>query len=370
MGLLTNAFGFGAVLLCGWLGLAGAARASAEEDAESSRRRGRNREEKVERASKRDAEGSDAAKKANAKTKKSETQDAEEEPPRRREGKKSDEKDSDGSSEESDEKKRTRRSKDGDGEGEAPATSNTAEPPIGETKKKKRLPPHEGFIFAPRFGLHHCVGKICSAERHRATAGPRVDLFLGRNIGGIFDVGINAGWGMFFAPHPTKTNALTLYGVDLDRYDAFARLAGPLFRFDARELKVQYARLATARVGAHFRVHFNPRGRFVGYVGVGIGYSLFRGKYLTPPGIVRVDFHGFDIPIDAGAAFHVHKRVALGVEGSYVWANYLVATITHPAQKAVAPLSLLQASIMRQDTQLKQDLPKVWSVGFVVRIRL
>jgi len=367
--------------------LAGAARASADEDGHE-RRRGRARE-RNDAASRRDVEGSDEARKAKRKTEKSEK--SQDEASRRSKSRREDERagnddeprrgrhaEEDGEkpearrgrrAEEAEEEPEARRRRRAEDDADPVVKSNTSEPPL-EGVKRKRVPPHEGFIFAPRVGLQGCVGKICSAQRHRATPGPRVDLFVGRNIGGIFDIGINAGWGMFFAPQPAKTNALTLYGVDLDRYDAFARIAAPLFRFDARELKVQYARLSTARVGAHFRVHFNPSGRFVGYVGVGIGYTFFRGTYVTPPGALRVEFHGFDIPIDAGAAFHVHKRVALGLEGSYIWANYLVAAITHPAQKAVAPISLLQASVMRQDTYLKQDLPKVWSVGFVVRVRL
>lgn len=249
-----------------------------------------------------------------------------------------------------------------------PSSDEPEEREPTEPASKRRFP-HSGFIFAPRIGMQDCTGKICSRS-HKAAPGPRFDLFVGRNVGGIFDVGIAAGWGMLFAPSSVGKNALELFNVDLDRYDAFARIASPLFRFDARELGVHRARLSSARIGAHVRLHFNPKGRFLGYIGTGLGYSLFRADYITPPGRLRVEVHGFDIPIEGGAAIQVHKHVAVGLEGAYLWAHYLVGSITHPAQKSVAPLSLLQASVVGPAANLKQELPDVWSLGVVIRVRI
>jgi hypothetical protein len=246
----------------------------------------------------------------------------------------------------------------------------------GTTLKKSSVPnprefEHRGFTFDFRFGTGGCFKAVCSDSRHHATPGIRLDGFLGSNIRGWVDLGVSGGWGTFGAKVDEGTNVLDLYGIDSALLTALTSQLGSQLGFDFASLAVSDAKLRMARVGPALRIHFIPRGRFAAFVGTGLGYSLFRAKYTTITSqAVRLDFHGIDVPVEAGFAVHVTKNIAVGLNANYTWARYGLAVIDHPDQKLTAPVRVLdEAMSASQGGNLRKDLPQYWTVGAMVRAR-
>jgi hypothetical protein len=229
---------------------------------------------------------------------------------------------------------------------------------------------HRGFTFDGRIGTQGCVGTLCASTRHDASPGVRLDGFLGGNIRGWIDLGFAGGWGTFASKVEPGTNALALYGVNPWQLAAAAAQLGMPLPYPVGQLAVNEARLRTARVGPLLRVHFVPRGRMIAYAGTGIGYSLFRARYDTVGGDMRVDLHGFDVPIEGGIGAHVTEHVAIVAQFDFYWARYPVARLVHPEESLSFPVRLLDEFAQTQGVQIAKTLPHVWSAGVGVRVRL
>jgi hypothetical protein len=229
---------------------------------------------------------------------------------------------------------------------------------------------HKGFTFDGRIGTHGCIRALCSSERHDASPGVRLDGFIGGNIRGFVDIGLSGGWGTFANKVEPGTNALALYGVNPWLLAAAAAQLGMPLPVPVNSFAVNDARLRTARVGPAFRVHFVPRGRMIAYVGTGIGYSLFRARYDTVGGDMRVDLHGFDVPIQAGIGAHVTEHVAIVGQFDFFWARYPVARVVHPEQTLPLPVRLLDEFAQTAGAEISKSLPHIWSAGVGVRVRI
>lgn len=246
-----------------------------------------------------------------------------------------------------------------------PDETEATEPPA--TPPEPKTWPHKGFTAEVNLGLQGCVRTIC--KRHGGSPGFRFDASLGGNVFGFVELGFSGGWGTLGARVEPGSNALALYGVNTEALEDALYVLGQVFAFDLDSLLVENANIRTARGGPYVRVHFIPRGRFAAFVGSGVGYSLLRARYSLRSGdSMRIDFHGLDVPIEAGAAYFVHPNIAVGLQFRYLWSRYFAAFITHPLQRAAAPVSILDQA-MTDGSSLREDLPQTWSLTATLRVR-
>lgn len=242
-----------------------------------------------------------------------------------------------------------------------------SEPPTSNDPKEFR---HNGFALDFRIGTQGCVRQVCSrSSRHRARPGVRLDGFLGGNIRGWVDLGFSGGWGTLGSRVEGGTNALNLYGIDTAQLEQAAAALGSAFPLDLDTLAVVDSTLTTARFGPALRVHFIPKGRFDVWVGSGFGYSLFRARYATRNGDLKLDFHGIDVPIEAGFGVFVHKNIAVGVSFNYLWSRYLIAHFEHPDYAGAVPIGVLTDATLPGSDEVLRQLPHLWTVQAGVRFR-
>ncbi|MCX4247601.1 hypothetical protein [Paraliomyxa miuraensis] len=229
---------------------------------------------------------------------------------------------------------------------------------------------HRGVVADVRVGMLGCRGAFCR-QGHDARPGARVGGFLGGNVRGWFEAGIGGGWGTLSSNVTPGTNALLLYGLDpaVLQQALWAQAAG-LLQVDLAGLAVQENELRAAQLGPSFRVHFVPRGRIGAFVGSGVGYNLLRTRYQTAVGLVGLDFHGIEVPVEANLSVYLMEHLAVGLQFDYMWTWYGVAVLDHPQQRVALPMGVLQAAGEQQGVDLRGQLPQLWTLGLAVRGRL
>jgi hypothetical protein len=223
--------------------------------------------------------------------------------------------------------------------------------------------PHNGFTVDVRGGAVGCTGQICKSGQS-ASPGGQVAGFLGGNIRGWVDIGLQGSWGAL-RPDVADTSVLDIYGIDASAVEEeLAAVTGSAT--DMSGLTVSSGKVNMASVGPALRLHFVPRGRMLAYVGSGIGYQLYRSRYVTALGDAELSFHGLGVPVQAGLGVHVVRHFAFVAEFDYTWTRYIVANVDTPVESMVAPMSLLQNVT---DVDLQSRLPKFWGVTFGARAR-
>jgi len=221
--------------------------------------------------------------------------------------------------------------------------------------------PHNGFTVDVRGGAVGCTGQICKSGQS-ASPGGQVAGFLGGNIRGWVDVGLQGSWGAL-RPDVADTSVLDIYGIDASAVEGeLAAVTGSAA--DLSGLTVSSGKVNVASVGPALRLHFVPRGRMIAYVGGGVGYQLYRSSYTTPLGDAKLSFHGLGVPVQAGLGVHVVRHFAVVAEFDYTWTRYVVANMDTPVESLVAPMSLLQNAA---DLDLQSQLPRFWGVTFGAR---
>ena len=211
-----------------------------------------------------------------------------------------------------------------------------------------------------------------ACDGHGAKPGFRVDGFLGGNIRGFVELGLAGGWGTISPNVDNGANVLALYGLDPAALQA--SLLGALSSLapvDFGSLTVTGgAQLRTTQVGPLARIHFIPRGRMLAFVGSGVQYNLFRSRYDTTAGPVKLDFHGLAVPIEAGLGVHVHNNIAVMLQFDYLWTWYGLAVLDTPAQRLALPVGALDSAGQDQGVDLRGQLPQFWNVGIGIRGRM
>ncbi|MCA9709425.1 MAG: hypothetical protein KDK70_26525, partial [Myxococcales bacterium] len=230
-----------------------------------------------------------------------------------------------------------------------------------EPEERKKFK-HKGFIVDLRLGVMGCTRAIC--KRHGARPGFRIDGILGRNFLGFLDLALAGGWGRMATRVAPGTSGLALYGLDASALPPEAAL----LMFD--QFTVDEARLESIQAGLDLRVHVIPRGRVDPYVGAGVQYSLFRGRYETPGGPTRLGFHGVAFPLQAGLVVFAHENFAFGAQFDYLVSWYGGITVRGAPGRFAAPIVALQDTAAMAGVKLPGDLPHLWSVGAVVHVRL
>ncbi len=235
--------------------------------------------------------------------------------------------------------------------------------------KKKKLA-HRGLSLGANIGTQGCLRSLCGSGSHNASPGVRLDGFIGGNIRGFVELGVDGGWGTMGAEVEEGTNVLNLYGVNPVQLQQMAVLLGRPLDFNVFALGVNDTQLRMARVGPKLRIHFIPRGRVLAYVGTGVGYSRFRAKYKTNGGDVRVDLHGLDVPIEIGGGAQITKHFGVTAQFNYFWTKYPLATLDHPDQELTLPVRVLDEVAAMQGGNVSKGLPQYWSVTLGARFRL
>lgn len=241
----------------------------------------------------------------------------------------------------------------------------------GERPRKGDRFPHKGTVADLRIGALGCFKAICRTG-HDASPGFNVGGFLGGNIKGFVELGLTGGWGAMTPNVDTGTNVFTMYG--LDPYALQAELLGPaaaVLPLSLGSLNVTGGtKLRSAQVGPVLRVHFVPRGRMAAFAGAGVTYNLFRSRYETEIGDVKLDYHGLAVPIEAGLGVHLHKNIALMAQFDYLWTWYGLAVLDNPIQRLALPVSTLDSAAQQQGVDLRGELPQFWTIGLGLRGRM
>lgn len=266
-----------------------------------------------------------------------------------------------------------------------PAPSVAAEPakpaeparPAEPTKEKDRRDEvrswrHSGLIIDLQAGFGGCTRAFCRTEAgHHAAPGARLAAFAGGNIFGVLEVGLAVGWNTLRPRDVAGRNALSLYGLDPARVsEVIAEEMGvPALAVDLSTLNVESATSRAFDVGPSLRVHFIRKGRGLAYVGADIHYQLWRNRYATTGGDMRLDFHGFSAPLRAGGGAYVHRNIAVVAEFNYVISYFVVAAIKHPMLDAAAPLRGLETAAPGLATGLTRNMPHFWNLMVNLRFR-
>ncbi len=252
------------------------------------------------------------------------------------------------------------------------ALLDSTEPTVRKTADKKAGKiPHNGFILELKVGTVGCTRAICSgSQRLSATPGIQLGGFMGGNIAGFVDIGFQGRWGMLSSSPDRGMNALQIYGIDPVGLQQQIQQATSLpMNMDLSGLNIESATSRVVNVGPSFRLHLIPRGRVSAYIGSGVSYQLFRSRYGTPTGPMRLDFHGLAIPAQAGLGAYVHKNIAVGAEFTYDWAYYMIVGFNHPAQRLVAPMAVVSEAARSAGADLRAELPHFWAITGNLRTR-
>lgn len=247
-------------------------------------------------------------------------------------------------------------------ESDAPITLDSERERGEDAKSSDEKFQHKGTAFDLRLGSIGCTREVC--KNHKGKPGIRVDGFFGRNIAGIVDVGVGGGWGNMRSSVPSGSDGLLLFGIDSS---AIPQEARDMLNLDA--LVVERARLDTVQAGLNVRIHFVRQGVVDPYIGAGMGYSLFRGRYDTAEGRTRIAFHGLGFPLQAGFVAWVHKNIAIGAQFDYIVTWYGGLTIRGAAGNFAAPLGRVRDEAKKADVSPPGDLPHYWTAGGVLHFR-
>ncbi|WP_170135897.1 hypothetical protein [Nannocystis exedens] len=261
-------------------------------------------------------------------------------------------------------------------------TDKPAEPPKSqeeieeEAARARRKQPkkwrHAGLIVEPRFGTLGCTRQFCaSSSGHGERPGALLGGFIGGNLLGLLDLGIEAQWGTLRPRDVEGKNAVTLFGIDPARLEqALSERLGTEVDVDFNQLIVNSAKARAVSAGPALRIHFLRKGRGVAYIGTGIHYQLWRNRYDTTGGPTRMDFHGFVAPFRVGGGAFVHPNIAVTGEFAYHYAFYVITGVSHPELSGVAPLTIIEGAALDAGANLRKGLPHFWSFSVSVRFRL
>ncbi len=239
-------------------------------------------------------------------------------------------------------------------------------------KKKRKVFKHRGLIGEFKIGAAGCFKRICKGQGgHYAKPGLSLGGFLGGNIFGFADFGLEVQWATMGPRAYSGRNVVDLYGIDSGRLQELlvenASYIGT--DFDVASLVLGTAKMRVLNVGPAVRLHVVPRGRVSAYVGTAFDYQLWRNKYETVGGPLRLDFHGIGIPLLGGLGFYPHPNVAVGFEFRWVYSYHVVIAAKHPDLNAGAPIGLIDMAGRDEGIEVSSGLPTFWHAVASVRAR-
>ena len=210
---------------------------------------------------------------------------------------------------------------------------------------------------------------------------PGVDVggYIGGNIAGIVDIGVEGSWGRLNAGDLRGRNIFDLYGVnpvtleDVVNAELRSYAGGDgtgANQVDFSELVVNGSVLGrTAGAGPLVRVHFIRYGRGSFYLGTGAQWRMWGNKYETELGNVALDFHGIALPAAGGLGFYPIKHLMIGAEFRYVFTHYFLSVIDHPELSTFSPMSLIDQATAEAGSTVSDGLPGFWNASVTMRVR-
>ncbi|MBK7824465.1 hypothetical protein [Nannocystis sp.] len=247
-----------------------------------------------------------------------------------------------------------------------------AEKRAAEERKNPKKWRHGGLVFDLQIGTAMCFRQFCRSDTgHHAAPGVHLGGFFGGNVLGILELGLEAGWNTLRPRDVTGRNAVTLYGLDpvLLQQEIAQQQGVANLEVDFSTLIVDTAKSRALNVGPSLRIHFIRKGRGLAYIGTGIHYQLWRNRYTTAGGDLRLDFHGISAPFKVGGGAYVHPNIAVTGEFTYSLAMYVLGGVNHPDLSAVAPISIIESSTVNAGASLTKGLPHFGKFSVNLRFR-
>ncbi|MBL9101720.1 MAG: hypothetical protein JNL82_12230 [Myxococcales bacterium] len=242
-------------------------------------------------------------------------------------------------------------------------------------KLERRTPKrwrHNGVVAELQIGTGGCTRAICRGEEgHYAAPGAHLGGFLGGNVFGVLELGLEASWNTLRPRDTADKNAVSLYGLDPEALEEeIAKQQGvPGLEVDFSTLVVSSTKSRFVNVGPTLRIHFIRKGRGIAYAGTGLHYQLWRNRYVTNGGDLRLDFHGISVPIRVGGGAFVHPNIAVVGEFSYSVSRFFLGGVKHPQVSAVAPISIVESTVIDAGASLTTRLPHFWNFSVSLRFR-
>lgn len=239
---------------------------------------------------------------------------------------------------------------------------------------------HSGFFLEPRLGATGCFGPHCrGSSGHAVSPGVDVGFYLGGNIAGIVDVGVEGSWGRLNPGDLSGRNVFELYGVNPATFEDVVNAELRSYaggdgtgakQVDFSELVINGATtMKTAGAGPLVRVHFIRYGRGSFYLGTGAQWRMWGNRYQTELGDVALDFHGIALPAAGGLGFYPIKHLMIGAEFRYVFTHYFLSVIDHPDLSTYSPMSLIDEATAEAGSSISSGLPGFWNASVTMRVR-
>lgn len=246
-----------------------------------------------------------------------------------------------------------------------------AEKRAAEERKNPKKWRHGGLVFDLQLGTAMCFRQHCRSDiGHQAAPGLHLGGFFGGNVLGILEIGLEAGWNTLRPRGVAGRNAVAIYGLDpVLLQQQISETQGFPVEIDFSTLTVNTVKSRALNVGPSLRIHFIRKGRGLAYVGAGLHYQLWRNRYTTANGDLRLDFHGISAPFKVGGGAYVHPNIAITGEFTYSVALYVLGGINHPDLSAVAPLSIVESTTVDAGASLTKGLPHFGKFSVNVRFR-
>lgn len=238
-----------------------------------------------------------------------------------------------------------------------------------DADKKQRFR-HGGFILDAKVGGGGCMRTTCQGTAgHHAAPGLHLGGFLGFNLFGLIELGLEGGWSGLRPRDVAGRNALALYGLDPAQLQQ-AILADQTLPFpvlDFSSFNVTSAKSRAFDIGPSLRIHLIRKGRGLLFVGAGVHYQLWRNDYVTQGGNLRVDSHGASLPLRVGAGVFLTRNIALMGEVAYAPAIFGGMSFRLGDDRGVVPLKILEDTT---GINVSKNLPHFWSFALTLRFRL
>ena len=246
-----------------------------------------------------------------------------------------------------------------------------AEKRAQEERRNPKKWRHGGLVFDLQIGTAMCFRQFCRSDTgHNAAPGLHLGGFFGGNVLGILEIGLEAGWNTLRPREVAGRNAVNLYGLDpVLLQQEISEQQGVPVEVDFSTLVVNTVKSRALNVGPSLRIHFIRKGRGLAYVGTGLHYQLWRNRYTTAGGDLRLDFHGISAPFKIGGGAYVHPNIAITGEFTYSLALYVLGGVNHPDLSAVAPLSIIESTAVNAGASLTKGLPHFGKFAVNVRFR-
>jgi len=249
------------------------------------------------------------------------------------------------------------------------ATKKEDEQSDGKKEDKKKKFPHRGLVLEANGGVAGCVRAVCGGDLDPAVGG-RFGGFLGWNFLGFIEFGAEVNYAMMKLRG--AGNPLRMHRIDPTGFAGATVGSSTADQYgdDLEALTVDGGKGRMLNAGLALRIHIIPRGRWVAFLGTGIGYNHWDSAFDTPDGDVRIRLPGVSFPFMGAFGYYVLKHLALNLQFQYTLTTTVGARVDAPGydkQFAFTPILEDDGAVA---SAWQKDLPDLWTVLLGVRFHL